>query len=186
MRPNIWMLHSRPTARLPFLRMPAKCPGWHIGHPLMVKSGLIRRRPNHWHAHRKIHCRSISKRFRSAILRPLCQTRTSTHTAFVALADRWSRARVGLMNVMHKLFVMLFAAVSFLGGLSSTHAASIEQSGKINSKPVCPGPSSQQTMRCHALIVTDGNGNPLVHRSTDGAGGHAKKTARQPKKLPIH
>ncbi|HEY2177553.1 MAG TPA: S53 family peptidase [Caulobacteraceae bacterium] len=47
--------------------------------------------------------------------------------------------------------------------------ARVEQSGRTFHVAVCPGPAAKGTARCHAHIVTDARGNPMVSTTTPNA-----------------
>jgi subtilase family serine protease len=59
------------------------------------------------------------------------------------------------------LFSLLLSAIVVFSGSPLSSAQTIQRSGNTYHKPVCPGPASQGTARCHAHVVTDSKGNPL-------------------------
>jgi len=58
---------------------------------------------------------------------------------------------------------LLTAVVAF--GLSAGVNAQVERSGNVYHRAVCPGPSAPGTVRCHAHVVTDKEGNAKVRLS---------------------
>src|SRR5437879_12384002 len=67
----------------------------------------------------------------------------------------------------------LLAGAVAIGVSSAASAQSttgiVQRSGNAFHVPVCPGPTAPGTARCHAHVVTDVQGNPLV-RPNAGTG----------------
>src|SRR5512135_2237314 len=62
--------------------------------------------------------------------------------------------------------LVLFIAMAM--GASMASAQPVEVSGHTFHKAVCPGPAAPGMARCHAHVVTDRAGNPLVNLDRAG------------------
>ena len=59
-------------------------------------------------------------------------------------------------------------AIAFLAPTTRTNVqVGTGQSGDANHVAVCPGPATRGAAKCHSLIVTDKQGNIIVHKAPD-------------------
>jgi hypothetical protein len=69
---------------------------------------------------------------------------------------------------------MLAGIVAFgAAGAASAQVARVELSGRVYHAAVCPGPAAPRTARCHAHVVTDSRGTPLMSVAAHGGGAPA-------------
>lgn len=69
-----------------------------------------------------------------------------------------------ISSIASLLLVGIFAlrSVSAQGNSDNVH--------RLSNQPVCPGPADKDSARCHARVVTDGKGNPVVSTTPPGYG----------------
>jgi subtilase family serine protease len=68
---------------------------------------------------------------------------------------------------------LALAALSFTSNLASAQsAAGVQHSQGVYHKAVCPGPAGAGNARCHAHVVTDPNGSPIVSNANTGPSGY--------------
>jgi subtilase family serine protease len=68
---------------------------------------------------------------------------------------------------------LALAALAFGSNLAfAQSAAGVQHSQGVYHKAVCPGPAAAGNARCHAHVVTDGAGNPIVSNANTGPSGY--------------
>jgi hypothetical protein len=71
------------------------------------------------------------------------------------------------------LAALAFAALGFGSGTAfAQSAAGVQHSQGIYHRAVCPGPVAAGTARCHAHVVTDSAGSPIVTNANTGPSGY--------------
>jgi len=71
------------------------------------------------------------------------------------------------------LAALAFAALGIGSGSAFAQAAAgVQHSQGVYHKAVCPGPAAAGTARCHAHVVTDSAGNPIVSNANTGPSGY--------------
>lgn len=79
------------------------------------------------------------------------------------------------MGIRHLRIVaaLAFAALGFGGGSAFAQAAAaVEHSHGVYHVRVCPGPAAAGTARCHAHVVSDAAGRPIVTNANTGPSGY--------------
>lgn len=82
---------------------------------------------------------------------------------------------------MYRNLAAATAAVALLFAGTAVWAQPIQRSGNIFHRAVCPGPAAPGTARCHAHVVTDGNGNAMERNAapnTAAPAGYSAATLR--------
>jgi len=71
------------------------------------------------------------------------------------------------------LAALAFAALGFGSGTAfAQSAAGVQHSQGVYHRAVCPGPAAAGTARCHAHVVTDSAGSPIVTNANTGPSGY--------------
>ena len=65
--------------------------------------------------------------------------------------------------------IALLSGVLALGGTLGASAQVVQRSGNVFHVAVCPGPVALEEARCHAHVVTDSRGVPVVRKVTGNA-----------------